>query len=998
MIGKTVSHYEILEKLGSGGMGVVYKARDIKLDRYVALKFLPPHLNSSDEEKHRFIHEAKAASALDHNNICTIHEIDETNDGQLFIVMGYYDGTTLKEMIKQGPLDIVEAINITTQIAQGLAIAHEAGITHRDIKPANIIITNRNEVKIVDFGLAKLGGWTQLTKTDTTIGTVAYMSPEQARGEEVDHRSDIWSLAVILFEMLAGESPFKADYEQAVIYSILNDDPQPITGLRSGISLELEQILNKALQKDPDLRHQSCLDLLADLKRFTKDTSSKTIKVPQKTDVHKAERKRTRNRWITACITLLVLISGFILLPPIFQEDTLISSPEPLIVMPFENQSGDSSLDYLKVAIPNLLITNLEQSKYITVLTWERMQDLLIAAGRPQIAVENLDKTTAFELCKREGVYRIVMGSYTRAGEVFATDIKVLNVENKKMLVSANSTGNGVGSILGHQIDKLSKSISKIASIPATKEEKEIWRITDLTTTAMEAYRFYLQGTEAYHEWRVIDARYHLQQALNLDSTFAMAWFYMARTQRKLRRLGESMAALRKSYDYSFRATEKEALFINMDYARNIEQNFAKELSINEEIVKKYPKEKLAHYLLGVKYRNNKRLDEAIVSYNRAIELDPNWSDVYVGLGYIYMMQSDYISARSVLEQALPLTPNQINIYDSLAELNLLSGDIDEAIIYCRKALEIDSVWDGALIKLGYIYELQEKYDQALDMYARYSSEDTEPAIRMWGLRHKTVYFFLQGRYQEALDILRSQINLSNQIDDPFRNAEVHKFKALILAEIDQFDAAQQELQTAYDIYVYFVPGDSLRQKIENLCISAFIDLKAGDKESARKKSELVQKNLQNIKYFAKEIYSWWSALLAGEVALAFDQHQNALHFFQIAALPSPYYYTLWPYEHLGAQFTIRDGLARTYYALNDLDKAIEEYKKLITFNPQGTDRFLINPKYHYRLAKLHEKKRWYGLAIDAYSKFLKIWKHADLIHPDIIDAKRRLVILSTQN
>ncbi len=235
MIGQIISHYRIIEKLGEGGMGVVYKAEDTKLKRLVALKFLPPAFATDPTTKDRFIHEAQAASALQHSNICAIHEIDETmpapgepGEGQMYIVMDYYEGETLKLKIEKGKLKIEEAINYAIQIAQGLQKAHERGIIHRDIKPANIIITNDGEAKILDFGLAKLSTQTKLTKEGSTLGTVAYMSPEQTRGEAVDHRTDIWSLGIIIYEMLTGQLPFKGDYDQAIVYSILNTNPEPI--------------------------------------------------------------------------------------------------------------------------------------------------------------------------------------------------------------------------------------------------------------------------------------------------------------------------------------------------------------------------------------------------------------------------------------------------------------------------------------------------------------------------------------------------------------------------------------------------------------------------------------------------------------------------------------------------------------------------------------------------------------------------------------------------
>lgn len=264
MLGKTISHYKILEKLGGGGMGVVYKAEDTKLDRFVALKFLPPHLSQAEEEKKRFIHEAKAASALDHPNICTIYDIKETEDQQLFIVMACYDGESLKDKIQRGPLPIEEAIEIAIQITEGLSKAHSKEIVHRDIKPANILITEDRQVKIVDFGLAKLAGRTMLTKEGTTLGTVSYMSPEQARGEEVDHRTDIFSLGVLLYETLAGRQPFEGDYEQAVIYSMLNEDPKPL----QDVPEQLQNLVSRALEKDQEERIQSAQQLLQDLKKL----------------------------------------------------------------------------------------------------------------------------------------------------------------------------------------------------------------------------------------------------------------------------------------------------------------------------------------------------------------------------------------------------------------------------------------------------------------------------------------------------------------------------------------------------------------------------------------------------------------------------------------------------------------------------------------------------------------------------------------------------------
>jgi len=267
-IGQTVSHYRILEKLGEGGMGVVYKAQDVRLERKVALKFLSPYLSPDEEEKVRFIREAKAASALDHQNIGTIHEIAETEHGQLFIVMTYYEGRTLKQKIERGPLPVEEAVDIAVQIGKGLAKAHSQQIVHRDIKPGNILVTPERTVKIIDFGLAKLGGLTKITKSHTTMGTVAYISPEQVRGEEVDQQTDVWSLGVVLYEMLAGQLPFPGAHAEGIIHSILTAKPKPLKQLRADVPSEIERIVHRSLEKDLKSRYRSATEVLEDLTEY----------------------------------------------------------------------------------------------------------------------------------------------------------------------------------------------------------------------------------------------------------------------------------------------------------------------------------------------------------------------------------------------------------------------------------------------------------------------------------------------------------------------------------------------------------------------------------------------------------------------------------------------------------------------------------------------------------------------------------------------------------
>lgn len=321
--GSTVaSRYEIIEELGRGGMGVVYKAKDTKLKRTVALKFLSPELTRDSEAKERFIHEAQTASALDHPNICTVHEIDE-DEGQMFIAMAYIEGQSLREKVKAGPLKLDEALDIAVQVAEGLFEAHEKGVVHRDIKSANIMVAAKSQAKIMDFGVAKLAGQTRFTRTGATMGTVAYMSPEQARGEKVNHRTDLWSLGVVLYEMVIGQLPFKGDHEQAAMYSILNEEPEPITGMRTGVPMELERIVNKALTKDPAARYQHADDMLVDL-RLLKDNITAFLKSP----IIKAPAfaKPQPKRWKRALPWSLAVLMVVIVFVAIWQWKRITSS------------------------------------------------------------------------------------------------------------------------------------------------------------------------------------------------------------------------------------------------------------------------------------------------------------------------------------------------------------------------------------------------------------------------------------------------------------------------------------------------------------------------------------------------------------------------------------------------------------------------------------------------------------------------------------------------
>jgi serine/threonine protein kinase len=355
MIGETISHFKVLEKIGGGGMGVVYKAQDLRLDRFVALKFLPPELTRDPESRARFVHEAKAASALDHNNICTVYEIGEAEDGRSFIAMAYYEGETLHKILAHGALPVHQVVDYAFQIAQALFRAHSSGIVHRDLKPANIIITKDGIAKLLDFGLAKLIGGTILTKSGSTTGTAAYMSPEQARGESIDSRTDIWSLGVVLYEMLTGTRPFKGEFESALLYSITNADYEPITKARPDVPIELGRVVARCLQKDASKRYQSAEELIVDIKRCRLE--------PVQTGIFK------KRAFTFSMIIVAVLAIGFVLYTLFVKpRDSAQPLKSTIAVLPFKNLSDRKEDDYFSDGIVEDIGAELSRVRGIHVL------------------------------------------------------------------------------------------------------------------------------------------------------------------------------------------------------------------------------------------------------------------------------------------------------------------------------------------------------------------------------------------------------------------------------------------------------------------------------------------------------------------------------------------------------------------------------------------------------------------------------------------------------
>lgn len=928
MIGKEFSHYRILEVLGAGGMGTIYRAEDTTLKRDVALKFLEPRPEDNGREKDRLVREARAASRLDHPNICMIFEVGEV-DGRTYLAMACVEGQDLGRRVRaDGRLPLDEALEIAIQVGRGLSEAHRQGIVHRDIKPENILLTPRGQVKITDFGLAGHFEPEWETDRDTTSGTVAYMSPEQIRGEGADRRSDIWSLGVVLYEMLTGRKPFEGAYDQAIVYSVLNVEPDAATQIREDLPDEVDGILSRALRKNPDERYQDIAEMLRDLE---------------------------------------ALVGS----PGIRGDDR-----RPVAVVSFENVTGEAKYDYLSRAIPSLLITSLERSEHLAVMTWERMRDLAKQLGSEDPEV--IDCELGVRLCGLAGVDTIIVGSFMKAGKTFATDAKVLAAKTKELLFSASARGEGVASILASQVDELSRGIVGGLGVPDDAAEVVERPVAEVTTSSMDAYEAFLKGRDNYEKLYNTDARRYLEEAVELDPEFAEAYLYLAWTYTRLRQAAARDDALERAMNLAARATRRERLYIEAAYARTVEHDRPKELKVLKQLAREYPGEKFVHHRLAGHYRTTGRSYQAIEEYNKVLALDPEFGWAMNELGYMYADIGDFDKAAEYFERYAASSPGDANPIDSLGELHFRMGRLDEATEHYRHALRLRPDFYYAYWELAYVSAVRERYEASEEWICEFIRHTPSFATTVEGHRWRAFYRFWLGQFDEAEAEARKIAELATEEGDILWQTQADRIRAWVELERGATDAARKHFESCLDAVREspreFVPAATSYSPgtIEQVrAVEARFAFCLGLVELAEEQPGAARKHLTEIGGLLPEL----AAVLRSEILLAEGRTAEAIAVAEATpGTPVPYMsdtegmlgYNLPP---------LRDSLARAYAGHGEPYKAIAEYERLLTVDPSTRARRLIHPRYHERLGELYAEKGWAEKADSERKLFRELWR-----------------------
>ncbi len=984
--------FQVIEELGKGGMGKVYKVLDKDLDVKVALKLLKPEIASDEETIARFRNELKVARTVTHKNVCRMYDFGR-DEGTYFITMEYIPGEDLKSTIARvGQLSVGKTIAVIKQVCDGLAEAHRLGVVHRDLKPQNIMLDREGNARIMDFGIARTFRTKGLTGGNVMIGTPEYMSPEQVEGKDIDLRSDIYSLGIILFEMLTGRIPFDGESALSVALKQETQPPPDPKTINKQIPEDFNRLILKCLEKDKAKRFQSAEEVLAELAKIEKGIPTTERVIPRPTRLTSREitvKFTLKKLLIPALVVIAVIAAGLLALLLIPKKEPVRRS---IAIISFKNQTGDKAFDYLQEAIPNLLITSLEQSKYLKVTTWERMKDVLRQVGKDPGGL--IDEDMGFELCRREAIEAIVIGSFVKAGEIFATDAKVLEVETKKLLKSAGARGEGVGSILKSQIDELSRNISRGIGLSERKIAAATpARIIDLTTNSIEAYNYFLRGRDDYEKFFYQDAQKFLKKAVELDPTFAVAYLYLGRASGVLLDIKTRDEAYENARKYSQKATEKERLYIGAFTRRVGEEDSVQKFKILSELVEKYPEEKYAHSELALYYDRQGQYQEAIAELDRAIALDPNFGFAINQAAYDYMQIGNMEKAIEYFERYASVNPGLPNPIDSIAESYLCMGRLDEAIGKYKEALAIKPDFYSSCKGLAYSYALKEDYLETMNWIDQFIERAPTPTAKWEGIWLKGYFDYFLGRWDRSLAEYLALKKQAEKAEFAYGSATIDWITGYIYSDLGQFDLARKAFQGWRDYNFKQNPSARTSNAAQDSFQLGWVDLKQGRVDAAKVRLAEIEPLLPAVDSANKKDMTFLYELLGAEVWLAEGSIDKAIALAEkIVPQDPPLMNT--PDLAITNQPFIKDVLARAYWKKGELDKAISEYKRLMTIDPQSQLRLLIHPLYHYRLGRIYEEKGEKAQAREQYQKFLEFWKDADPGHPEIAEAKKRLAAL----
>ena len=1020
MTGRTLGRYEVLEEISRGGMGVVYRGRDTRLNRDVALKVLPPDLVADPARRSRFVQEAQAASALEHPHIAVIYEIDEA-DGISFIAMELLRGDKLSDLTARGALAPGRALDLAIEIAEGLAKAHDKGIVHRDLKPSNVMLTEDGHAKIIDFGLAKLvdalsgdsDGVTALkhqTDPGVVVGTAAYMSPEQATGAKVDHRSDVFSFGVVVYEMLTGRPPFRGKTGVDTMHAILHDPPPPLPPLGAAdASHEITRVLEKSLAKEPSERYQGMRDVVVDLRGARRRLESASGTHAARSAVSGGERRIATTRegvmkaqqWVYAGVALLVVALAAIGAlksrwgsPGTAGPAASAPGGKPSVaVLYFENNTGNPQLDWLRTGLTDMLVTDLSQSPDVEVLSTDRLVQILTDMHRQDDRQISFD--TVQEVARRAGVKTVLVGSYVKAGDTIRINTRLQEVGSGRIVTSERVEALGESNLFP-TVDDLTRKIKAKFALPGADPTKPLLNsptamtsttgtsidrdLKEVTTSSVEAYRYYAEGINLHERFREQDALLPLEKAVQIDPGFAMALAKLAIIEGNLEHQARASEYYQRAFEHRDRLTLRERLYVEGTYYGRSGTTMMKSIEAYQRAVELYPDNLTAVHNLAVNYGRLEQFDKSIPLYEELVRRGSPITSSYTNLAMELASQGQFDRSVRLLEDYLARNPDNARSYLALGDVFYLWGKRDQAIAAYDKSQALDPKQIRTAIGRWRLELLADNWDALASIDERFG-KSADPIERATVDTHAAIVRLYHGRSADALKAFESALAALGPKGSG-NSADVRNSMTSVLLARSQPADALVQARRAFDDAQGAGPWP-----LQSLLLAAVASARMGKTgEADPYVGELAARSAG---LPASRLMQRHQALVNG--MLAYERHDldAAIRFLKQSESMAPP--TSSPFVQLGANVPLWYASAAAYLAAGNLAEAQARFEKIVASGAQRTEYPVEYVRSWYLLGQIAERQGARDKARDSYGRFLDYWKDGDIDRDRVADAQKRL-------